>query len=345
MAARRILFSLLVALCAYHFYREKPFSEDMVRGKRILVTGSSMGIGEQIAYELARMGAHVMLTARREKQLQEVVQKCLDLGASSAQFVAADMSNMTEAQRVIKETKDAMGGLDHLILNHVGKTSLFGPFQWDLEPVIKTMTVNFFSYVQLTLSARDMLRESQGSIVVVSSVAGRVPSPFSVPYVASKFALEGFYSSLRSELRLLNAELPITVAVLGYIDTGKTEAKAPTLQQHPELSSPQPACLLPSRHGCELPEGQNVGVAESESGMRPGHCEGRHAERAGGFLSLLVRQTHHLPPGLDARTRGLSRQQSLPGGEYRLEKGLGIIFETLPASNFARRDPKKVNLA
>ncbi|XP_003226050.1 hydroxysteroid 11-beta-dehydrogenase 1-like protein B [Anolis carolinensis] len=219
MAARRILFSLLVALCAYHFYREKPFSEDMVRGKRILVTGSSMGIGEQIAYELARMGAHVMLTARREKQLQEVVQKCLDLGASSAQFVAADMSNMTEAQRVIKETKDAMGGLDHLILNHVGKTSLFGPFQWDLEPVIKTMTVNFFSYVQLTLSARDMLRESQGSIVVVSSVAGRVPSPFSVPYVASKFALEGFYSSLRSELRLLNAELPITVAVLGYIDT------------------------------------------------------------------------------------------------------------------------------
>nr|XP_060641340.1 hydroxysteroid 11-beta-dehydrogenase 1-like protein B [Anolis sagrei ordinatus] len=219
MAARWILFSLLVALCAYHFYREKPFTEDMVRGKRILVTGSSMGIGEQIAYELARMGAHVMLTARREKQLQEVVQKCLDLGASSARFVVADMSNMTEAQRVIKETKDAMGGLDHLILNHVGKTFPFGPFQWDLEQVIETMRVNFFSYVQLTLSALDMLQESQGSVIVVSSMAGRLPSPFSVPYAASKFALEGFYSSLRTELRLLKAELPITVAVLGYIDT------------------------------------------------------------------------------------------------------------------------------
>lgn len=50
---------------------------------------------------------------------------------------------------------------------------------------------------------------------------GRVPSPFSVPYAAAKFAVEGFFTSLRTELRLRKIELPITVAVLGYIDTGE----------------------------------------------------------------------------------------------------------------------------
>ncbi|XP_042297396.1 hydroxysteroid 11-beta-dehydrogenase 1-like protein A isoform X2 [Sceloporus undulatus] len=165
------------------------------------------------------MGAHVMVTARREKRLQEVVQKCLDLGASSAQYVAADMSNLTAAQKVMEETKDALGGLDHLILNHVGLTFQFGPFQRDVEIVIKTMTINFFSYVQLTILALDMLQDSHGSIIVVSSMSGRVPSPFAVPYGASKSALEGFYSSLRTELRLMKAELPVTIAVLGYIDT------------------------------------------------------------------------------------------------------------------------------
>ncbi|KAH0625477.1 hypothetical protein JD844_015009, partial [Phrynosoma platyrhinos] len=113
------------------------------------------------------------------------------------------------------------GGLDHLILNHVGTTFQFGPFQRDVEVMIKTMTVNFYSYVQLTISALDMLQDSHGSIIVVSSMSGRLPSPFSVPYGASKSALEGFYSSLRTELRLLKVELPITVAVLGYIDTGE----------------------------------------------------------------------------------------------------------------------------
>lgn len=53
------------------------------------------------------------------------------------------------------------------------------------------------------------------------SLPGRVPGPFSVSYSAAKFAVEGFFTSLRTELRLRNIDLPITVAVLGYIDTGE----------------------------------------------------------------------------------------------------------------------------
>ncbi|XP_063000113.1 hydroxysteroid 11-beta-dehydrogenase 1-like protein A [Elgaria multicarinata webbii] len=219
MALLRVLGALLAVLGAYYFYTKETFSEEMVRGKRVLVTGSSTGIGEQMAYEFARMGAHVIVTARREEQLRKVVQKCLDLGASSASYVVSDMKNLTSAQKVIEETKAALGGLDHLVLNHVGGGATFQHFKGEMESLISCLTVNFFSYVQLTVSALDMLKESRGSITVVSSMSGRIPSPFSIQYSAAKFALEGFYSSLRTELHLRKVDLPITVAVLGYIDT------------------------------------------------------------------------------------------------------------------------------
>ncbi|KAL7983147.1 hypothetical protein Chor_000009 [Crotalus horridus] len=191
MALFKILIPVLIGLGTYYFYPQETFSAEMVRGKRVLVTGSSSGIGEQMAYEFARMGAHLMLTSRREEQLQKVVQKCQKLGAR---------------------------GLDQLVLNHVGGTS-FGPFKGTMESVITSMNLNFFSYVQLTISAMDLLLESKGNLVVVSSMSGRVQSPFSVPYAAAKFAVEGFFTSLHTELRLRKIELPITVAVLGYIDT------------------------------------------------------------------------------------------------------------------------------
>ncbi|XP_019362337.1 PREDICTED: hydroxysteroid 11-beta-dehydrogenase 1-like protein B [Gavialis gangeticus] len=219
MAAVRLLVPVLIGLCAYYFYSQETLSADMVQGKHVLVTGSSTGIGEQIAYEFARMGAHLIITARREKQLKEVAKKCLELGASSARYVVADMNNLSSAQGVIEEAGSKLGGLDYLVLNHVGGIDSFGPFQGDMTEMTSSMTVNFLSYVQLTASAMTMLKESQGSIIVISSMSGRIGDPFSLSYSVAKFALEGFYSSLRRELHLQQINLSITIAVLGYIDT------------------------------------------------------------------------------------------------------------------------------
>uniref|UniRef100_K7FZA0 Hydroxysteroid 11-beta dehydrogenase 1 like n=1 Tax=Pelodiscus sinensis TaxID=13735 RepID=K7FZA0_PELSI len=88
-----------------------------------------------------------------------------------------------------------------------------------MATVTSSMTVNFLSYVQLTVSAMTMLQESQGSIIVISSMSGRIGTPFTLSYSAAKFALEGFYSSLRRELHLQQINLSVTIAVLGYIDT------------------------------------------------------------------------------------------------------------------------------
>ncbi|NXE51021.1 DHI1A protein, partial [Casuarius casuarius] len=198
---------------------------DMVRGKRVLVTGSSTGIGEQIAYEFSRLGAHVILTARREEQLKQVAKKCLALGATSAWHIVADMSSLAAAQKVIEDVRDRLGGLDYLVLNHVGGSGQFGPFKGDMAAVTSSMTINFLSYVQLTTSALTMLRESQGSIIVISSMNGRIGAPFTLPYNAAKFALEGFYSSLGRELRLQQINLSVTIAVLGYINTDNAVEK------------------------------------------------------------------------------------------------------------------------
>ncbi|XP_009685787.1 hydroxysteroid 11-beta-dehydrogenase 1-like protein B [Struthio camelus] len=225
MTAFRLFVALLICLCAYYFYNEETISADMVRGKRVLVTGSSTGIGEQIAYEFSRLGAHLILTARREQQLKEVAKKCLALGASSAGHIVADMSNLTAAQKVIEGVRERLGGLDYLVLNHVGGSGQFGPFKGDMAAVTSSMTINFLSYVQMTTSALTMLQESQGSIIVISSLSGRIGAPFALAYSAAKFALEGFYSSLRRELHLQQTNLSVTIAVLGYINTDNAVKK------------------------------------------------------------------------------------------------------------------------
>ncbi|KAM8961053.1 hydroxysteroid 11-beta-dehydrogenase 1-like protein A [Pelodytes ibericus] len=214
-----LLLSIIAGVSAYYFFSTETVTPGIVHGKRVLVTGSSTGIGEQIAFEFAKMGAHVMLTARREQRLKQVTKECLKLGAASANYVVSDMANLTSAQEVTKTTIEKLGGLDFLILNHAGGSGSFGYFQGDMDAVLNSLTVNFLSYVQLTSAALSALKRSHGSILIMSSMSGRIGSPFTTSYSAAKFALEGFYSALRREFNLEKANVSVTVAVLGYIDT------------------------------------------------------------------------------------------------------------------------------
>uniref|UniRef100_A0A8U7NQ03 11-beta-hydroxysteroid dehydrogenase 1 n=1 Tax=Corvus moneduloides TaxID=1196302 RepID=A0A8U7NQ03_CORMO len=235
---QKILIPFLGLVLAFWFYSARDtFKPEMLRGKRVIVTGASTGIGEQIAYHLARMGSHILITARTEAKLQNVVRRCLELGAASARFVSGTMEDTAFAQHVVREAQTSLGGLDMLILNHVG-ASYFGFFDGDVEHVRKLLEINFLSYVAMTTSALPMLKESEGSIVVVSSMAGKVGFPFTVPYSATKFALDGFFSSLRQEFAIQSINVSITLCILGFIDTGKSSA-IPTPAQG--LSIPIPA--------------------------------------------------------------------------------------------------------
>uniref|UniRef100_U3JCL8 11-beta-hydroxysteroid dehydrogenase 1 n=1 Tax=Ficedula albicollis TaxID=59894 RepID=U3JCL8_FICAL len=239
---QKILIPSLGLVLAFWFYSARDtFKPEMLRGKRVIVTGASTGIGEQMAYHLARMGSHILVTARTEAKLQNVVRRCLELGAASARFVSGTMEDTAFAQRVVREAQTSLGGLDMLILNHVG-ASYFGFFDGDVEHVRKLLEINFLSYVAMTTSALPMLKESEGSIVVVSSMAGKVGFPFTVPYSATKFALDGFFSSLRQEFAIQSINVSITLCILGFIDT--ESAVRAVSHVIPDTPAPKEECAL-----------------------------------------------------------------------------------------------------
>ncbi|XP_070229971.1 hydroxysteroid 11-beta-dehydrogenase 1-like protein isoform X2 [Bos mutus] len=233
---------LLMGLGALFFayYWDDNFDPASLHGARVLLTGVSAGIGEELAYHYARLGSHLVLTAHTEALLQQVVGNCRKLGAPKVFYIAADMASPEVPERVVQFALDKLGGLDYLVLNHLGAApagtrvrssqstrwlmQAFTPspsgLGFLLRPVTRSrhLQMNFLSYVQLTSSALPSLTDSKGSLVVVSSLLGRVPTSFSSPYSAAKFALDSFFSSLRRELDVQEVNVAITMCVLGLRD-------------------------------------------------------------------------------------------------------------------------------
>jgi len=195
-----------------------------MRGIKVIVTGASAGIGEQMAYEYARLGAHVALISRRESVLRNVAAKCLELGAASAVVVAEDVSTPEASERALRKVMNAPsfdGKLDILVLNHI-----IGWWAWWLDDgadsfdaLERIFRANVFSYIYLSTLAMPALKESSGRLVVVSSGAGKMGLPKVAPYSASKHALHGFFDSLRIEIDYHAIPVSLTMAVLGNIDT------------------------------------------------------------------------------------------------------------------------------
>uniref|UniRef100_A0A2K5RKK5 Hydroxysteroid 11-beta-dehydrogenase 1-like protein n=1 Tax=Cebus imitator TaxID=2715852 RepID=A0A2K5RKK5_CEBIM len=126
------------------------------------------------------------------------------------------------------------GGLDYLVLNHIGGAPA-GTRARSAQATRWLMQVNFLSYVQLTSRALPSLTDSKGSLVVVSSLLGRVPASFSTPYSAAKFALDGFFGSLRRELDVQDVNVAITMCVLGLRDRASAAEAVRSSTSRPRL--------------------------------------------------------------------------------------------------------------
>ncbi|CAH1251383.1 HSD11B1L [Branchiostoma lanceolatum] len=220
---RWILILLLAVLVGYIWY-EPTFDPESLRGAKVVVTGCSSGIGEQMAYHYARFGARVLITARREGRLKEVVAKMKDLGAQEAIYVAGDMGEPEDCERTIKTAEEKFGGLDYLVINHASLSTLKkknkSPF-WDgdMDMLHDEVTVNYYSYIRLASLALPLLHKTNGSLVILGSMAGKIASPFSTFYAGTKHALDGFFTSLRQELVMQDINVSITYCVIGLIDT------------------------------------------------------------------------------------------------------------------------------
>jgi short-subunit dehydrogenase len=170
------------------------------RGKRVVVTGASSGIGEHLAIALARQGASLALSARRAELLRDVAARCETAGSPNVVVVAADVADRAACKRLIDASAAALGGIDVLV-NNAGIT------MWarldeitDLDLVEKIFRVNYFGAVHCTYYALDALKQSRGLVVAVSSLAGKTGVPTRSAYSASKHAMQGFFDSIRIEL-------------------------------------------------------------------------------------------------------------------------------------------------
>lgn len=185
-------------------------------GSRVLVTGASSGIGAVAAERLADRGVSVGLVARRADRLEEVLQRCRR-GAPESRAWVADLSDLEAAEALAAETWDDFGPLDAVVHNagiplrrHV--TALTAA---DLDAALR---VNYLAPVRMTLvQLPRLLARDQGTIVYVSSLAGRVGVPREAAYAASKFALCGFAESLRIDLDGTN--VAVRLVLPGAIDT------------------------------------------------------------------------------------------------------------------------------
>ncbi|XP_022084545.1 hydroxysteroid 11-beta-dehydrogenase 1-like protein isoform X2 [Acanthaster planci] len=185
-----------IGIAAYLIYHSiDQFDPASVKDKRVVITGASTGIGEEIAYHYARFGARILITARRESVLKEVVAKCKELGAKEVFYIPLDMAKEEAPKILIDEAEKKFRGLDHLILNHI--ISSYPKF-WDGEfdsVMKKTMEVNFFAYIRLATHATPMLRESKGHIGVVSSGAGGINTTNVAKDTTKIFLEQTFYTT------------------------------------------------------------------------------------------------------------------------------------------------------
>ncbi|KAJ8270069.1 hypothetical protein GJAV_G00109990 [Gymnothorax javanicus] len=224
MRSRTKILAISVVAAIVAFTWRDTFDAESVRGAKVLVTGASTGIGEQIAYHYARFGAQIVITARRENVLKKVAEKCLELGAQKALYISADMGITSDPEKVVEFALESLGGLDYLVLNHIGP-SPFAMWDHDLEHIRWLMQVNFFSYVQMASAALPHLEKSGGVVAVVSSMLGKMCGPFTAPYATTKFSLGGFFGTLQHELAMQKKNVTITISVLGLIDTETAMSK------------------------------------------------------------------------------------------------------------------------
>jgi len=171
--------------------------DSFFRGKTVVVTGASSGIGEAVAREFAGNGCRVMLAARSEEKLRRITSELVDEGFNAG-YKVTDVSSEESCRKLIEETIERFGKIDILVNNAgISMRAVFADV--DLKVLHRLMDVNFWGSVYCTKYALPYLIESKGSLIAVSSVAGFHGLPGRTGYSASKFAIHGFMETLRIE--------------------------------------------------------------------------------------------------------------------------------------------------
>jgi short-subunit dehydrogenase len=187
-----------------------------LKNKVVWLTGASSGIGEALAYALAKKNCRLILSSRRTDELQRVKKQC----AGPPQNICILQVDLNDALSLMKATEDALQCFGHIdiLINNGGISQRSTVLETSMEVFRRLFEVNFFGAIALTkYLLPHFISRKQGQFVVISSVAGKYSPPKRSGYAATKHALHGFYDSLRAEYWQDN--IKVTIVCPGMIKT------------------------------------------------------------------------------------------------------------------------------
>jgi NAD(P)-dependent dehydrogenase (short-subunit alcohol dehydrogenase family) len=196
--------------------RRRPAEYDF-RGKAVLITGGSRGLGLVLARQLAAQGARLAICARDEEELERA-------GADLARHggwplaLPCDIADAADARRLVDRVTDHFGRIDVLV-NNAGIIQV-GPLEEMTRADFQNaLNINFWGAYNFVEAALPQMRQRrEGRIVNISSIGGKVSVPHLLPYNVSKFALTGFSEGLRAEVA--RDGVVVTTVIPGLMRTG-----------------------------------------------------------------------------------------------------------------------------
>jgi dehydrogenase/reductase SDR family member 7B len=176
--------------------------------KIIWITGASSGIGKALVYAFAEYDTNIIISARREAELERVKKEAEKL-RSKCHVMPMDLSKPDEIKNTAKKVLQQFGHID-ILINNGGISQRSYILETPVDNDRKIMEINYFSSIILTKEILPgMINAGGGHVVAISSIVGRFGFPMRSAYAASKHALHGFYETLRAELKEKNIKVSI----------------------------------------------------------------------------------------------------------------------------------------
>jgi len=186
-----------------------------IEGKTVLITGASSGIGEALAKELSRHGAHLILASRRTGELERVRASCVS--PERHHVCPLDLAETGQLEARMQEIIRKFGPID-ILVNNAGIAQRSLAEETTLAVEQRIMAVNYFACLITAKAVIPGMRErGDGQIVIISSLVGKIATPYRSSYAASKHALHGYFDAVRAEL--YGSGIHVTLVCPGFVRT------------------------------------------------------------------------------------------------------------------------------
>lgn len=209
--------SALLLGAALGYALARPGRSYSFRGRSVIITGGSRGLGLEMARQLAKEGARLTLIARDPYVLKRAEHEVTSPG-SDVLTIACDVREQKQVNDAVARSVTTMG-VPHVLINNAGVIQVGPMAEMKVADFEEAMAVHFFGPLYFTWAVLPhMLANGGGRIVNISSAGGKIAVPHLLPYTAGKFALTGFSAGLRSEL--IRKNIFVTTVCPGLMRTG-----------------------------------------------------------------------------------------------------------------------------